>query len=112
MTSIERRLATRCRWLSVVTAVSWACIQPFLVQPFLVQSFDTVYLPRTRSFARAPIANLSTEPQGVKAGVAIQNQPNDSARIARYLSTKGWTIDKLVARHPFEAVIVRHDSSA
>jgi len=41
-------------------------------QPFLVANFDTVYLLRTKSFALAPIANLSTEPEGAKAGAAIR----------------------------------------
>ncbi|SRR6266496_53839 len=40
--------------------------------PFLAANFQTEYLPRTHSFALAPIANLSTEPEGVKAGVAIR----------------------------------------
>jgi hypothetical protein len=41
-------------------------------QPYRIASFDTVYLPRTHEVALAPIANLSTEPEGIKAGVAIR----------------------------------------
>ena len=41
-------------------------------KPFLVANFETVYRPRTNSFALAPIANLSTEPEGAKAGAAIR----------------------------------------
>lgn len=41
-------------------------------KPYLVADFETVYQPRTRAFAIAPIANLSTEPEGVKAGRAIR----------------------------------------
>lgn len=41
-------------------------------KPFLVTNFDTVYQPRTQVFALAPIANLSTEPEGAKAGQAIR----------------------------------------
>jgi hypothetical protein len=42
------------------------------VKPYLVANFETVYQPRTRVVALAPIANLSTEPEGAKAGQAIR----------------------------------------
>jgi len=52
------------------------CIAAALVagcaKPYLVANFDTVYQPRTHVFALAPIANLSTEPEGAKAGQAIR----------------------------------------
>jgi len=53
--------------LGVVALLSLSC-----VQPFLVANFATTYLPRTRLFALAPIANYTTEPEGVTAGVAIR----------------------------------------
>ncbi|HVH66399.1 MAG TPA: hypothetical protein VM716_00880 [Gemmatimonadales bacterium] len=53
--------------LFVFIAVCAAC-----PQPYLVENFDTVYRPRTHVFAIAPIANLSTEPEGTKAGQAIR----------------------------------------
>lgn len=56
------------RYLGLVTLAALAC-----VQPFRIANFDTVYLVRTKTFALAPIANLSTEPEGVTAGVAIRD---------------------------------------
>ena len=53
--------------LGVAALASLSC-----VQPFLFANFDTTYLPRTKRFALAPIANYTTEPEGVTAGVAIR----------------------------------------
>ncbi len=39
---------------------------------FLAANFATTYQPRVHAFAIAPIANLSTEPEGAKAGQAIR----------------------------------------
>jgi len=41
-------------------------------KPYLAADFETTYQPRAKSVAIAPIANLSTEPEGVKAGIAIR----------------------------------------
>jgi TolB-like protein len=41
-------------------------------KPFLVADFGAVYQPRTHVVALAPMANLSTEPEGAKAGQAIR----------------------------------------
>ena len=62
----DTRAALRAS-VGIAVVVSIAC-----VQPFLVANFATFYLPRTHTFALAPIANLSTEPEGVTAGVAIR----------------------------------------
>ena len=40
--------------------------------PFVASNFETTYQPRVHTFAIAPIANLSTEPEGAKAGQAIR----------------------------------------
>lgn len=40
--------------------------------PFVASNFATVYEPRVHAFAIAPIANLTTEPEGAKAGQAIR----------------------------------------
>lgn len=53
--------------LALVSLASLGC-----VHPFLVANFATVYLPRTRTFALAPFANLSTEREGANAGIAIR----------------------------------------
>jgi hypothetical protein len=39
---------------------------------FVATNFATIYQPHVHAFAIAPIANLSTEPEGVKAGQAIR----------------------------------------
>src|SRR5438094_9134211 len=71
MLAIDRRregahaLLGWCFGLVALASVSCA-------KPFLVANFETVYRPRTNSFALAPIANLSTEPEGAKAGAAIR----------------------------------------
>src|SRR5258705_13200796 len=53
--------------LGVVALASLSC-----TQPFLVANFAGTYLPRAKRFALAPIANYTTEPEGVTAGVAIR----------------------------------------
>ena len=40
--------------------------------PFVAANFDSTYGPRVHAFAIAPIANLSTEPEGAHAGQAIR----------------------------------------
>jgi len=40
--------------------------------PFLAANFATVYQPRTHVVALAPLANLTTDPEGAKAGAAIR----------------------------------------
>lgn len=41
-------------------------------KPYVASNFETNYKARTRAFAIAPIANMSTEPEGVGAGEAIR----------------------------------------
>src|SRR5438309_8545657 len=40
--------------------------------PFLAKDFDSTYGPRVHAFAIAPIANLTTDPEGAHAGQAIR----------------------------------------
>jgi hypothetical protein len=40
--------------------------------PFVAANFDSTYGPRVHAFAIAPIANLSTDPEGAHAGQAIR----------------------------------------
>src|SRR5258705_6448797 len=53
--------------LGVVALASLSC-----TQPFLVANFAGTYLPRAKRFALAPIANYTTEPEGVTAGMGIR----------------------------------------
>ncbi|HEV8303450.1 MAG TPA: hypothetical protein VGQ25_00700 [Gemmatimonadales bacterium] len=64
---MRTRVVARGLCVGVVALASVGC-----PHPFLAANFQTEYLPRTHSFALAPIANLSTEPEGVKAGLAIR----------------------------------------
>ncbi len=41
-------------------------------KPYLAKDFETVYKPRTSIVAIAPMANLSTEPEGARAGEIIR----------------------------------------
>lgn len=53
--------------LAVLVLGSSAC-----AHPFLAANFTTVYQPRTHVVALAPLANLTTDPEGAKAGEAIR----------------------------------------
>jgi hypothetical protein len=56
-------------WFTCGTlALTTAC-----VHPYTVPNFATEYQPRTHVVALAPIANLTTDPEGVKAGEAIRD---------------------------------------
>jgi len=53
--------------LGLVTIALAGC-----AHPFVAANFDSTYAPRVHAFAIAPIANLSTEPEGAHAGQAIR----------------------------------------
>jgi TolB-like protein len=66
---VHHRRSSFLEWMSLCLLASMAA---GCAKPYLVTNFDTVYQPRTRVFAIAPIANLSTEPEGATAGQAIR----------------------------------------
>ncbi len=43
-------------------------------KPYVVEDFESTYKPRTSTFAIAPLSNLSTEPEGGRAGEAIREE--------------------------------------
>lgn len=59
-------------FLSRLSVLIAAAVLGGCAKPYLVANFDTAYQPRAHVFALAPIANLSTEPEGAKAGQAIR----------------------------------------